>query len=57
MGFKSVIFGLLVCLVCFGGCLELKNRAYEGLTIKVSEAVPAENCKVVLENLQVSFTI
>lgn len=42
-------------MVQLGGCLELKNKAYEGLTIKVSENVPVENCKAVLENLQTSL--
>lgn len=55
MSSKIVIVLILVAVTVFGGhSLELKARAYEDLVISVSDAVPAQNCKNILANLEVS---
>lgn len=43
-----------VGLVSFGNSLEMKNQAYEDFTITLTDAVPATNCKDILNNLEVS---
>lgn len=54
---KIVISLIFVTLAIFGGhSLELKAGAYEDLVISVSDAVPAQNCKNILANLEVSVS-
>lgn len=47
---------LFVAVAIFSGgqTLELKARAYENLVISLTDAVPAQNCKTILTNLEVS---
>ncbi|KAL3274718.1 hypothetical protein HHI36_016093 [Cryptolaemus montrouzieri] len=55
MAFNIVFLGLFLLLTSYIECLHLKNKAYEDLTIKISEDVPVDNCKQILENLQTSL--
>lgn len=51
--FKNFVIAYLTIagVVC---ALELKNGAYEGLVVKISDKVPQDNCGNIIENLQVS---
>lgn len=44
--------------VLFGGNLglELKNRAYDEFVIRVADDVPSDNCRTILDNLQITLT-
>lgn len=55
MSSKIVIVLISVAVTLLGGhSLELKARAYEDLVVSVTDAVPAQNCKHILANLEVS---
>jgi hypothetical protein len=34
--------------------LELKNGAYEDFVVKITEGVPVKDCRIVLDNLEIS---
>lgn len=54
---KMIVFGFLLIVFRISWGLEMKNGAYEDLVIKVTEAVPVKDCRIVLDNLQVIKTL
>lgn len=43
-----------VCIVTSAATAVLKNGGYEGVVVSVDEKVPSENCRSILNNLEVS---
>lgn len=54
MASKIAFVILLIVLVDPSRSLELKAKAYEDLTISISDNVPSQYCKTILANLEVS---
>lgn len=50
MALQFVLFAIIICI---GHCMELKSGAYEGFVITINENVPVEQCKSILNNLEV----
>lgn len=55
------IFGLWTAIGLFGlskaNPVVLDNGGYEGVVVGISEDVPNENCRIIINNLVVSTTI
>lgn len=51
-GIKVLLYSLSIIQI--GLCLELRNGAYEGFVITISDNVPVEHCKTILHNLEVT---
>lgn len=57
MASKITLVFLLVLWANSGRCLELKAKAYEDLTVSISDNVPSQYCKTILANLEVSVKL
>ena len=59
--FVSILSGLWILLGCLEGICSspvvLESKGYEGIVVGISEEVGSENCRVLLDNLEVSSNI
>ncbi|XP_050298219.1 calcium-activated chloride channel regulator 4-like [Anthonomus grandis grandis] len=56
MEFRHISVVLAVLIWSAASALELRNRAYENLVIKIADNVPEDDCKNILANLEGTLT-